>query len=147
MNFALSFVFVLSYYLVMVLPLLILTNYLVGLNLHKPFFPFYKELSAVTMYENIITALFCSVYFMNYKIRIELSKLKISLEQTVSDRTRHLNSTILKLKETQNYLVLSEKMAALSTLTSGVAHEINNPLNFISGGEQLIKEYCQQGNQ
>jgi len=45
-----------------------------------------------------------------------------------------------ELETTQQQLVQSEKMASLGTLTAGIAHEINNPLNFISGGLNIIKE-------
>ena len=42
------------------------------------------------------------------------------------------------LKTTQQQLVQSEKMASIGTLTAGIAHEINNPLNFISGGLNIV---------
>lgn len=45
-----------------------------------------------------------------------------------------------ELETTQQQLVQSEKMASIGTLTSGIAHEINNPLNFISGGLNIVKE-------
>ena len=44
------------------------------------------------------------------------------------------------LKSAQQRLVQSEKMASIGTLTAGIAHEINNPLNFISGGLTIMRE-------
>jgi len=43
-----------------------------------------------------------------------------------------------ELETTQQQLVQSEKMASIGTLTAGIAHEINNPLNFISGGLNIV---------
>ena len=45
-----------------------------------------------------------------------------------------------ELETTQQQLVQSEKMASIGTLTAGIAHEINNPLNFISGGLNIVKD-------
>jgi len=45
-----------------------------------------------------------------------------------------------ELKETQMQLVDAEKMASLGLLTAGIAHEINNPINFISGNIEPLKE-------
>ncbi|MBS1506516.1 MAG: GHKL domain-containing protein [Bacteroidetes bacterium] len=60
-----------------------------------------------------------------------------------------LNATNEKLITTQKQLVVSEKMASLGQLTAGIAHEINNPINFISGGVQALdilhKELFDQG--
>lgn len=51
-----------------------------------------------------------------------------------------LKNTIKILTKTRQTLLHSEKMASLGTLTAGVAHEINNPLNFITGGVHIIEE-------
>lgn len=61
------------------------------------------------------------------------------LEQQVHERTQeledanaNLNDTLSQLKNAQSKLVESEKMVSLGQLTAGIAHEINNPINFVS---------------
>ncbi|RZL49264.1 MAG: GHKL domain-containing protein [Pedobacter sp.] len=63
----------------------------------------------------------------------------IVLEKKVKERTEELESanstlnvTLTNLKDTQSQLVDAEKMAALGQLTAGIAHEINNPINFVT---------------
>lgn len=64
----------------------------------------------------------------------------IILEQKVNERTIELNQTLNNLKETQSQLVDSEKMASLGQLTAGIAHEINNPINFVSSNISPLRQ-------
>ena len=54
------------------------------------------------------------------------------LDQKVKERTQELQESNEHLKRTQTQLVNAEKMASLGQLTAGIAHEINNPVNFIT---------------
>ena len=61
------------------------------------------------------------------------------LEKKVDERTVELQSTLTNLKDTQTQLVNAEKMASLGQLTAGIAHEINNPINFVSANVKPLK--------
>ena len=64
----------------------------------------------------------------------------ITLENKVKQRTAALQQALDDLKATQSQLVQSEKMASLGTLTAGIAHEINNPINFVSANVIPLRE-------
>lgn len=55
-----------------------------------------------------------------------------------------LEQTLLQLRDTQTRMIQSEKMASLGILTAGIAHEINNPLNYIRSGVEAISILKQQ---
>ena len=63
-----------------------------------------------------------------------------TLEKQVTERTAELNKSITDLKSTQNQLIQKEKLASLSELTAGIAHEIQNPLNFVSNFSEVSQE-------
>ena len=62
------------------------------------------------------------------------------LEQKVHERTEELNASLDHLKSTQNQLVQAEKLASLGELTAGIAHEIQNPLNFVNNFSEVSSE-------
>lgn len=65
------------------------------------------------------------------------------LEMRVEQRTTELKQTLQHLQRTQAQLVQTEKMSSLGQLVAGVAHEINNPVNFIYGNLKHVQTYIQ----
>lgn len=94
-----------------------------------------------------------------------ISEQNIILEQNVQERTHELQlsnqgleKALEELKEAQSQLVESEKMASLGQLTAGIAHEINNPINFVTSNvtplrrditilQELLEAIEELGNQ
>ncbi|MDO8998575.1 MAG: 7TM diverse intracellular signaling domain-containing protein [Bacteroidota bacterium] len=68
-----------------------------------------------------------------------ITEQNIQLEKNVEERTLELKKTLSSLKDTQAQLVSAEKMASLGQLTAGIAHEINNPINFVSANIKPLK--------
>ena len=68
-----------------------------------------------------------------------INEQNIILENKVKERTIELQNTLTNLKDTQSQLVNVEKMASLGQLTAGIAHEINNPINFVSANVKPLK--------
>ncbi|MEM9328886.1 MAG: ATP-binding protein [Bacteroidota bacterium] len=95
------------------------------------------------------------------KSQQELEKYTRNLEGLVGERTQKLEEandqlkvtnnalerTIQNLKQAQNQLIQSEKMASLGVLSAGIGHEINNPLNFIKNGIHALKKEIKDANE
>ena len=74
-----------------------------------------------------------AIAYARYEDFTKLEKAKESIETTLTD-----------LKQTQQQLVQSEKMASLGELTAGIAHEIQNPLNFVNNFSEVSVELIEE---
>jgi signal transduction histidine kinase len=73
----------------------------------------------------------------------QLQQLTQELEQRVQTRTAELTASLEQIRHMQIHLIQQEKTAALGQLTAGMAHEINNPINFIYANLPHVNEYAQ----
>jgi signal transduction histidine kinase len=67
-----------------------------------------------------------------------------TLEQQVQQRTSELQRSLTDLRTTQAQLIQKEKMASLGELTAGIAHEIQNPLNFVNNFSEVSAELVEE---
>lgn len=85
---------------------------------------------------------------VNQSQKDQLVSLNADLEDKIAERTLNLklkNDELtqinIEMKETQQQLLQAEKMASVGQLAAGVAHEINNPLGFVSSNLATLKDY------
>ena len=74
-------------------------------------------------------------------VETKLQKLTQELEQRVEERTSQLSQALDNFQQAQVTLIQQEKMSTLGELIAGIAHEINNPVNFILGNLSHASEY------
>ena len=81
----------------------------------------------------------------------QLKNREKELEQQVAERTADLEKknlelleAIRKIRESQQQLIMQEKLASLGSLTAGVAHELHNPLNFVNNFTELSLELMEE---
>jgi two-component system NtrC family sensor kinase len=87
------------------------------------------------------------VVLISEEKRVLLAGQNAHLEKQVAERTSELNQSLQHLQSTQSQLIQSEKMASLGELTAGIAHEIQNPLNFVNNFSEVNKELIDETSQ
>jgi two-component system NtrC family sensor kinase len=83
----------------------------------------------------------------NSQLRDLLTTVEAQVAQRTSELTaanRELESTLADLKKAQSNLIQAEKMSSLGQLVAGIAHEINNPVNFIHGNLTYLRRYIKE---
>lgn len=73
-----------------------------------------------------------------------VSIFTVLFRAAIVNKNKQLGNSMIQLRDTTQKLIHSEKMASLGMLSAGVAHEINNPLNFIRGGIEILERDLKQ---
>ncbi len=96
--------------------------------------------------QNNIIKRFGKVFEQAYTRFLDLQKAEAQAVDLVREK-QHLEKTLTELRATQSQLIQSEKLASLGELTAGIAHEIQNPLNFVNNFSELSVDLAKELNE
>ncbi|HEY6435213.1 MAG TPA: hypothetical protein VIY47_01370, partial [Ignavibacteriaceae bacterium] len=103
-------------------------------DLHSAEIAFQNKIRQNTLFGVTGTlALLLFIFWRNNRVKQKTNSL-------LTEQKEQIQRTLIHLKSTQAQLIQSEKMASLGELTAGIAHEIQNPLNFVSNFSEVNKE-------
>ena len=102
-----------------------------------------KQLTLIIAFVLLLIVLILAIFYA-FRIRKKANKKQLFINKELESKKEVLEKTLQKLTETQSQLIHSEKMASLGVLTAGVAHEINNPVNYINSGVEGLKSVTSQ---
>ena len=94
----------------------------------------------------VLLLIIVSVFMLvrNIRHKQEANKILLRQKQLIEQQRDQTNKAMTELQQTQKQLIQSEKMASLGELTAGIAHEIQNPLNFVNNFSEVNKELADE---
>jgi two-component system, NtrC family, sensor kinase len=94
----------------------------------------------------VLLLIIVSVFMLirNNRHKQKANKMLLKQKQLIEEQRDQTNKAMTELQQTQKQLIQSEKMASLGELTAGIAHEIQNPLNFVNNFSELNTELIEE---